>query len=183
MPCCVSQLIGLHHAALSHVRVRACAGPGPPFVEPEDPASASVVDAMPLERFAFFPPWLLTTHGQGEHNRGRSGWWADHLVGAPISTMLHLHAGLMNTDHNKLLYTILEMPLGWDYDLAEAAEKRPPYISTRAHGHVPPLVALAPGVVHSAMGEAEFVKLLQVRVEFRFPVSLLVLGSTEAIQV
>ncbi|KAG2486453.1 hypothetical protein HYH03_014900 [Edaphochlamys debaryana] len=149
----------------------------PPFPDPNDPSAAPAAAAVPPERFAYLPWWLANTHALGPGNAGGAGWYADWLLprgggegggsggAAQLGALVtHLHAGLAAGDFAKLVHMTMEVPYGWDYDLALRLDPRhPPYLATEAGGgaHVPPLLALAPGVAHGGLTRDEYAAMMR----------------------
>ncbi|GFR49076.1 hypothetical protein Agub_g11103 [Astrephomene gubernaculifera] len=141
---------------------REAGGSAAPFPDPNDPASAALADSIPPENFAYFPAWIANTHSIGRDNNGNDGWYNDHLTGEIPAAISHLHAGLTSGDFTKVVHFGVEVPYGWDYDIAlKIAPQTAPYLGTELHGRVPPLLALAPGVAHARLGQPEFSALMR----------------------
>ncbi|GIL52821.1 hypothetical protein Vafri_8583 [Volvox africanus] len=144
---------------------REAGGGAAPFPDPWDTASAAAADAVQPENFAYFPPWIANTHSFGPENSGNDGWYNDHLTGEVPAAISHLHAGLTSGDFTKIVHFAVEVPYGWDFDVAlRVAPQTAPYLGTEVHGRVPPLLAMAPGVVHGGLTQGDFAAMMQVPV-------------------
>ncbi|GIL83194.1 hypothetical protein Vretifemale_11885 [Volvox reticuliferus] len=141
---------------------REAGGDAAPFPDPWDTASAAAADAVPPEKFAYFPPWIANTHSLGPENNGNDGWYNDHLTGEVPAAISHLHAGLTSGDFTKIVHFAVEVPYGWDFDVAlRVAPQTAPYLGTEVHGRVPPLLAIAPGVMHRGLTQGDFAAMME----------------------
>lgn len=126
----------------------------PMWPDPEDPKQQAVAEAVPTERFAYFPKWLQNCFQCG--NGGDSGWWSMQATGRLPAAVTHMHAGVPPGDFSKYVALATSMPGGWDWDLAAKASGAPgaasgigKYLANKAYHHLPPLVAYAPGVLRA----------------------------------